>query len=79
MRDPSRLRVTGPLVAYGEGFREELIGQGYTSASAARQLQLLAHMSRWLVSEGLTAGELMPARVEKFLEARRADGEQMLL
>jgi hypothetical protein len=48
----------------------ELIGQGYTPASAARQLQLLAHLSRWLVSEGLTAGELMPARVEKFLEAR---------
>jgi site-specific recombinase XerD len=66
--------VTGPLVAYGDGFREELIGQGYTPASAARQLQLMAHMSRWLVSEGLTAGELMPARVEEFLEARRADG-----
>jgi hypothetical protein len=74
MRDPGRLRVTGPLAAYGDGFREELIRQGYTPASDRRQLQLLAHMSRWLVGEGLKAGELTPARVEEFLEARRADG-----
>ncbi len=74
MTDPSRTRVTGPLVAYADGFREELTGQGYTPGSAARQLQLMAHVSRWLVSQGLTAGELTPARVEEFLQARRADG-----
>jgi site-specific recombinase XerD len=79
MRDPGRLRVTGPLAAYGDGFREELIRQGYTPASDRRQLQLLAHMSRWLVGEGLKAGELTPARVEEFLEARRADGYTLLL
>ncbi len=74
MTDPSRTRVTGPLVAYVDGFRGELIRQGYTPGSAARQLQLMAHVSRWLVSEGLTAGELTPARAEEFLKARRADG-----
>lgn len=52
MRDPSRVRVTGPLVPYVEGFCGELAEEGYTPASAARQVQLMAHLSRWLSSQG---------------------------
>src|SRR5712692_8771791 len=74
MRVPSRLQVTGPLAEYADGFREELIRQGYQQTSAANHLYLLAHMSRWMVSQGLNPGELTPARVEEFLGARRADG-----
>jgi integrase/recombinase XerD len=72
--DPSRVRVVGPLAAYRVGFGKELSGQGYTPGSASLQLLLMAHVSRWLVAQGLTAGEFTPVRVGEFLEARRADG-----
>jgi integrase/recombinase XerD len=74
VRDPKRVRVTGPLAGYAEGFADELLGQGYTSASAAGQVQLLSHMSRWATCQGLSASDLTPGRVEEFLEARRAQG-----
>ena len=56
MRDPSGLGVTGPLTAYADGFGEELSEQGYRPGSAALQLQLMAHVSRWLVSRGTVGG-----------------------
>src|SRR5216683_1468048 len=74
MGRPSRVRVTGPLEPYASGFREELARQGYRPHAASNQLQLMAHAGRWLASRELGAGELTPARVDEFLEARRAEG-----
>lgn len=74
MRDPKRVRVTGPLAGQAEGFADELLGLGYTPASAAHQVQMLAHLSRWAACQGIEAGELTAARVEEFLEARRGEG-----
>jgi site-specific recombinase XerD len=75
MKDQSgRVRVTGPLLPYAEGFRAELAERGYASSSAAKQLRLLAHLSRWLASQGLEAAELVPQQVERFLAARHAAG-----
>ena len=51
MRDPSRVRVTGPLERYAGGFRVELDRRGYASASAAQRMQLMACVSRWMVAE----------------------------
>ena len=79
MGRPSRVRVIGPLEPYASGFRRELDRQGYTAHSASNQLQLMAHASRWLASHGLDAGDLMLARVEEFLEARRAEGYTLWL
>jgi integrase/recombinase XerD len=50
--------VSGPLEAYAAGFREELSTLGYSARSAAGHLQLMAHLSRWLVEIGLATGEL---------------------
>jgi integrase/recombinase XerD len=50
--------VSGPLEAYAAGFREELSTLGYSARSAAGHLQLMAHLSRWLVEIGLVTGEL---------------------
>ena len=72
--DPGRVRVSGPLSAYRDGFAEELARQGYTSGSAQRQMGLLAHLSRWLDSRGLGGADLTPECVEEFLEVRRAEG-----
>jgi site-specific recombinase XerD len=39
----------------------------------------MAHASRWLASSGFDAGDLTPARIEEFLEARRAEGYTLWL
>jgi integrase/recombinase XerD len=72
--DPSGVHVAGPLAAYRDGFAGQLIGQGYTPGSASLQLHLMAHVSRWLASQGLSAGEFTQVRAAEFLQARRADG-----
>jgi site-specific recombinase XerD len=74
MRDLSRILVTGPLEPYVSGFVAELAERGYTPVSAAHQLRLMAHVSRWLASEGLGPDDLSRARIEEFVAARRAAG-----
>jgi integrase/recombinase XerD len=74
MRDLSRIRVTGPLVPYVSGFVAELVERGYTPVSAAHQMRLMAHVSRWLACEGLGPDDLSTARVEEFVAVRRAAG-----
>src|SRR2546421_146661 len=72
MKDPSQVRVTGPLGLYAKGFRAELARQGYASSSAVNQLKLVGHLSRWMTMEGLSAAELVPAVIERYVAARRA-------
>src|SRR3954466_12232004 len=74
MHDPSRVRVSGPLEVFASGFVAELARLGYRRTPATFQLQLMAHVSRWLQSEGLGAGELTSEVVERFLAERRAAG-----
>ncbi|MGH7477952.1 MAG: tyrosine-type recombinase/integrase, partial [Longimicrobiales bacterium] len=74
MKDPSRVRVSGPLAPYAHGFAMELSRLGYTPVSASFQLQLLAHLSRWLSGEGLDPTGLEPAVMAAFLAARRTEG-----
>jgi integrase/recombinase XerD len=71
---PSRVRVAGPLVPYVAGFRRELEAQGYRPNAASNQLQLMAHLSRWMSPRELVVGDLTPGRVEEFLAARRESG-----
>lgn len=74
MIELSGVRVTGSLQPYAYGFGEQLTELGYTRLSAADQLRLMAHLSRWLTSRGLGAGQLTPQRAEQFLRARRCAG-----
>jgi site-specific recombinase XerD len=60
------------LESVASGFAAELTRAGYTPLSAGKQLELVAHLSRWLESEGLTAAALTPPVVDAFLVARRA-------
>lgn len=68
------VRMTGPLTPYAAGFAVELERVDYTSLSTLDQLRLLAHLNRWLDSEGLDVGDVGEAVVEAFLVARRAAG-----
>jgi hypothetical protein len=77
MRDPSRVRVSGPLEAYASGFAAELARVGYTRNTVACQLRLMAHVSLWLAGKGLDAAGLTAA-VEEFFAARRAAGHTTL-
>jgi site-specific recombinase XerD len=70
----SSVRVTGPLQGFAAGFAVELEAGGYTPLSAANQLRLLAHLSRWLAAEGVASSELNDERVQAFLAARSAQG-----
>jgi integrase len=66
--------VTGPLAGHAEGFREDLLGQGYSWGSAAHQIHLMAHVSRWLEASGLGPADLSDSAARRFAAARRADG-----
>jgi integrase/recombinase XerD len=74
MKDPSRVQVAGPLRPYARGYADALAAQGYAWDSAVAHLQLLAHLSRWMVGMGLAAGDLRPEQVGVFARARRAAG-----
>lgn len=71
---PWRVRVPGPLAGCVPGFREYLFTLGYSERSAAGYLQLMAHLSRWLIETGLEPGDFDCPQVERFLRARRAAG-----
>ncbi len=73
MSNPSRVRITGPLSPFAEGFAAELARQGYRPNAAANQLQLIAHLSRWLTARSMDAGSLSPVVLGEFLAARRAE------
>lgn len=64
--------MSGPLAVFVSGFREDLVRRGYAPRAAAKQLQLMAHVSRWLAACGLGAADLTAVRVERFVEERRA-------
>jgi len=78
MRDPSRVRVSGPLEVYASGFAAELARVGYTRNTVACQLRLMSHVSSWLAGKGLDAAALTGAVVEEFFAARRAAGHTTL-
>ena len=70
--DPSRVRFTGPLTPFASGLSVELAALGYARPSAANQLQLAAHLSRWLGASGLGAADLTAPVLDRFLDARRS-------
>jgi hypothetical protein len=65
--------VPGPLEQYAPGYRPWLLGRGYALVTTASQLQLMAHVSRWLEREGLTAAAADPEPA-RFPAARHAAG-----
>ncbi|MCA1699601.1 MAG: site-specific integrase [Actinobacteria bacterium] len=67
-------RVQGPLAPYTAGFVVELVERAYRPRSVSCQLELMAHLSRWLAEQGLEPAELTQENVERFLEVRRKQG-----
>jgi integrase/recombinase XerD len=74
MTRPIRVLVAGPLEPYARGFWAELAEKGYTPFSAADQVRLMAHLSRWVQKHRLPISELTSERIQQFLRARRRAG-----
>jgi integrase/recombinase XerD len=71
---PERVRVSGPLAKLADGLRVDLLEQGYSRWGAQEQLYLLAHVSRWMESEGLEVEALTPGNLEGYFVWRRRQG-----
>jgi hypothetical protein len=67
MSNPLAVQISGPLSSFAPRFLEDLIRQGYRRDTAAKQLQLMAHMSQWLAARELQGAELTADRLEQFL------------
>jgi integrase/recombinase XerD len=79
MGNPDRVRVTGPLCAFNSGFAAELVRLGYRANAVACQLQLMAHLSRWMAGRGLAVDKLTASVLAEFLTARRDAGYRQWL
>jgi integrase/recombinase XerD len=71
---PERMRVSGPLEGFVDGFRVDLIERGYSLWGAQAQLYLLAHVSRWMEVEELEFAALTSAMLERYFVWRRREG-----
>ena len=76
MSNRSRVRVSGPLVPYVQGFAAELERLGYTVGSAEHQLRLLAHLSRWLGDQDRD-GPVGLEEIAAFVDGRREKGRRL--
>jgi hypothetical protein len=71
MSSPFRVRISGPLSGFAAGFREELLAGGYSPGTAAKHLQLMAHLSRWMAVHDVGAAVLGRGEIERFVRERR--------
>lgn len=71
VNDPSKVRFTGPLAPFASGLASELATLGFAPSSAANQLRLAAHVSRWLDAQHLGPVDLTDLVIDRFLVARR--------
>lgn len=67
----SRVQVTGPMEAYVADFESELSRLGFTHHSAAAQVRLMAHVSRWLDARNLGVSDLTVELIDEFFDERR--------
>lgn len=71
--DPSKVRFRGPLAPFASGLAAELDSMGYATTSAANQLRLAVHLSRWLEAQHLESGDLTGPVIDRFVVVRRRD------
>jgi site-specific recombinase XerD len=60
------------LEPYADGLMGELERLGYTPLSTAGHVRLVAHLSRWMIREGLSISALTPTTVDAYFAERRA-------
>ena len=78
-RAPDRLRVSGPLAEFADGYRVDLIERGYSLGSAQTHLRLLADVSLWMERERLEPASLTAGVLERYCVSRRRAGHSTYL
>jgi len=73
-RPGSPVELSGPLAPVADGFVARLTALGYVTTGLAGQRALFAHLDRWLGAAGLGVADLTPEVLERFLQARAAEG-----
>jgi hypothetical protein len=76
MSELLRVQVSGPLSVFAAGFGEELLAGGYRPGTVAKQLQLMAHLSRWMAAHNIAPAALGRVEIE-FGQERRASHVQL--
>ena len=76
LRRRRRIVVAGPLAPFADGLRQDLAARGYALDTVTEHVHLLADLSGWLASAGLTAADLTGEAAGVFLGARRAAGHR---
>jgi integrase/recombinase XerD len=71
--EPAKVRFSGPLTPFAAGLVQELSSLGYATTSATNQMQLAAHLSRWLDRVGVGPQDLTEVLLDGFLAERRRD------
>jgi site-specific recombinase XerD len=71
--EPTRVRFGGPLTPFAAGLVQELSSLGYAATSATNQMQLAAHLSRWLDRVGVDPQDLTEVLLDRLLAERRRD------
>lgn len=66
--------VRGPLESHVVGFAEELRRQGYSPGGADQHVCFIAHLDRWMLSEGISLEGATRSTLQRYLEQRRAAG-----
>lgn len=69
--DPSRVRMSGPVVGFSQDLTAELKKLGYATTTSTELMRLAAHLSRWLEGAGLGLAELTPSAIDAFVAERR--------
>jgi site-specific recombinase XerD len=77
--DLSRVRVSGPLLPFFDGYAVWLAKRGYAASTVVFHVRLMASLSRWMRSEGVAVSELGSAAVDVFLAGRAAVGHLVRL
>jgi integrase/recombinase XerD len=68
---PTRIKVAGPLAPWVAGFRSSLTDQGFSRSVVTQHTRLMAHLSRSLLDQKVSAGQLTEDLVLAFLKDRR--------
>ncbi len=71
MGDPFKVSIRGPLASWLPGFRSFLFDAGYAPDSASQQLQMLAHLSRWMLEHDMEVRQLTSPVIAVFFSERR--------
>ena len=69
---PQRVQIHGPLAEHASAFEAALLRSGFLPSSAVGQMRLVAHLSRWLESNGSTLPDLTNEQIDAFLQEREA-------